>query len=841
MTNKILTLLIITLIFILPIAEVQGVTRYTRIANDDSFYIITGESTNSSNTHYNFYRLELDANTYDVISKEKFNKPDISLSAVRTRTSTPYYYSNRVVMNDGIYDINSLTELSGSVATFEEIAHDLEHIYLTTQNPKLSNYYDTLKHTYIAQSIFDPSSLNNQHITIHNNYYDNILNNGIDASNSFRIRFYPLSNGGLIHRTSTTTASYYYPSGTLAFISSADISQGFRLYAPELAPSGGNDAIYYYTNPNSAGSNVFVQKAQQNNTDAIRTITSSMSYIKSLTPVSSRSNYVYAVGYTTITGTPDYNVATMEVWDRLGNQISGFNSGTESTEYTFIAELETGDLAVIEHNTNLSKYKLLIYNPITLTIKQTINYDTTRILSVASKINNRKGIDTLQYNQMNSGVYSRPNGGFDAVPKIAYTYLNNGTQPSGVEITNVDLTNRILEMNLELDNNIDYYPLTFLVDDGDIMTTSNEKYGYYTLTDMALINSIDTGLISSGDEYNFTTFLSNDRFYIIDMNTTLLNTSASDYVTALFTINAKPLMGLVNRFSTPANSILTEYFGLYTPYPVAPFVDELLIETPHLIAYPQITGSSHDYTNLKILVDKYNNRYSINKKTYFEDGSSMQSGYTTWASLPTGTDSIENIGIALSSNATIDTTIDVYRTTNLPPLTTRSADTTYTTSKSMLVPILSSGTNKVMVAYSDSSTTEHANFEEWTITINTIGGDILGIGPSGEITETPGTTTITDGTPIFGGLLPDFMSTTQNSVMFYSFMIILIAMIIVFLIGQGSGYPLIGGIGAGAFGIMLFIYFALIGWLPAWLPVIGFVIAGLIGAGMVRNAFVGGN
>ena len=65
--------------------------------------------------------------------------------------------------------------------------------------------------------------------------------------------------------------------------------------------------------------------------------------------------------------------------------------------------------------------------------------------------------------------------------------------------------------------------------------------------------------------------------------------------------------------------------------------------------------------------------------------------------------------------------------------------------------------------------------------------------------------------------------------------------LIVFLIGAGSGYSMIGGIGAGAFGIMLFIYFALVGWLPAWIPVIGFVIAGLIGAGMIRNALVGGN
>lgn len=833
MKKQIITLLILTILLISPYAQsVDAITRYTRIANPDAFYIITGESTNSSNTHYNYYRIELNPTTHELINKTKFNRADTHYN--NRRISTPYFYDNKLLTGFGIYNIDTLNELSESTALFTETPSEHENL---NKNAKHHNHYEPLKKYYLTTTQPLASTLSG---VIVQDTHLNTVYDGVGMVGATFLNFiYGQPKGSYIRRTGTTSASYYYPSGKFAFSNSADMSSGFRLYASELLPSGSLDPAFYYTNPNSAGNNVFVQKRIQNNTDAVRTITSSLTYINSLTPVSSRSNYVYAVGYNTFIGdnSTAYNVSSIEVWDRTGNVISGFNSGTPDTQYNFITELETGGLAVIEENRNTSTYRLLIYNPLTLTVENTINYEQTELMTVSSRLKNTKGIDPVQYNQMNSGVYSREIGGFDAVPKDAYTFLETAIEPTNTTITNVDLTNRQYALEFTTTNNIDYYPLHFLVDDGEFKTTSTERYGYFILSDMTKINSVNTGSITSTDTYDFNTALSNNRFYVIDMNISLQNTSIADYVTTGIKLNDEPLFSIINQFNEPtAGSHINDFVGLYIEN-----IAGLELTTPHSIAYPQIAGTSLDYIGLKLLIDKHNNRWSANKIVYYSDGSNFESSFITWSPIQIpSSESITNITFDVGSSAVLDVDLDIYRQNNLPVMNTRNADSTYITAKNLLIPILKEGENKVYIIYSDAGTQQHANFYEWNINIDVIGGTILGIGPSGEITDTPTGEGVSQGSPILGGLLPDFMGTTQQSVMFYSFAITLLAMIIIFIMGAGAGYNIVGFIGALAFGTMLIIYFSIVGWLPAWIPVLGFVMAGLIGASMIRNAFVGG-
>lgn len=833
MNKTLLTLLILALFLINPYAQtVDAVSRYTRITGENPFYIITGESTNTSNTHFNYYRTQLDPTTYEIIDKTKILSTDTAYT--NSQPSTPHYYKNRLLFGNGLYDINTLTETPESIAswthTFNSDLHDGG--FLTFGDLKHAMYYNPISKIYITHSTRTGYSVTSY-------YYDHHINEiyslGASHISYPQIRPFPFING-ILHRTSTSSSAgqLFSPSGVLASTTPYTPSVQSRGYSIEQLHTS-TSPIYYYVGSTDTA---ILQKVMNNESTSVRTINTALTRIYSHTPVSSRSNYLYIVGYFTVVDPEgDYNVASIEVRDRSGNLVTGSNSGIPDTQYTNIIELETGDIGLIRHNTNISRYYLEIRDPLTLNLKKSIAYEETKLYTITSKLTDRYGIDPTQFNMLNSGVYSKENGGFDAVPKDAYIFSNNGSLPLGTTINNIDHTNRIYEITLELDANIDYYPLNYLVDDNDFKTDSNEKYGYFILTDMSLLQTINTGTITSTDTYELTTYLSNSRFYIIDANITLTNTSEIDTSTSTLELNQEPLFLLFNRHITPANSLLDSYIGIsYNPI----LTNDLALETPHLMAYPQIVNSAHDYTNIKILIDKYNNRYSTNSITYFNDGSSFDSGHTTWASLLTGTESIQNITLGVGTSTGVDADINVYRSNNLPILNTRNTDTTITTTKNMMVPILRSGTNKVNIIYSDYSTTQHANFEEWTIIINTIGGDILGIGPSGETTETT-PDQVPQGTLILGGLLPDFMPTTQQSVMFYALAITLFSMVIIFLMGAGTGYAPIGFISAIAFGFMFLTYFSIVGWLPAWIPVLGFVIAGLIGASMIRNAFVGGN
>jgi hypothetical protein len=59
------------------------------------------------------------------------------------------------------------------------------------------------------------------------------------------------------------------------------------------------------------------------------------------------------------------------------------------------------------------------------------------------------------------------------------------------------------------------------------------------------------------------------------------------------------------------------------------------------------------------------------------------------------------------------------------------------------------------------------------------------------------------------------------------------------IIGAGAGMIVIGFFVGLGFVFMMAIYFAIIGWLPAWIPIVAFVMTALIGANSIRNAFTG--
>jgi len=828
-TQRILTILLITLIFLTPIAtSVQAVERYTRITGNDPFYIITGESTNNSNTHFNYYRIELNPTTYEIINKTKILSSDLAYST-GGQPATPYYYNNRLVLPSGIYDIETLQELPQSIA---DLTSAPDYDYITSsyvQDRQNTNFYNPLTKHYYRYGLYFSGTFQGRLYA--DDYYYNSLYSAVTGTATPSGAFHPFSNGALMRRTTTSAGLLYYPDG-INTLSAGHLPGAQEAYSFEKIGSGGNDPAYYYYGV--TGSDDIRQVAMNNVSTLIRTITPTI-YPKSFTPVSSRSNYLYSAGFYRITGTPNRDVASIEVRDRNGVLVTGSNSIIANSSYNRIIELETGDIALIFQNTDTNNYNLQIKNTISLNTLETIDYNTTQLWSISSKLTNRKGIDPQQFIQISSGVYSREKGGFDAVPKMAYTYLLNGTEPTGVTITDIDLTNRILSFDLELSGDIDYYNIPFLVDDDDFKTTTNEKYGYMIPSDYSIVNTISTGLITSSDTYNFTTALSNNRFYIMDINATILNTTATpDYVVGLFAINGDPLFTLFNRV------IYDNQIQLVVPYGVPPYIEELQMHVPHLITYPDMSGSAHDYSNLKVFIDKYNNRYSISLKTYYEDSSVMDAGFINWVALPTGTDSITSLLISLTDNTSMNVDIDVYRTASLPKMNTKSADTTYYTSKVMNIPILDTGANKVLVSYSDYSTSQIANFQEWTININTIGGDIIGIGPSGDI-DAPivGNGLVSDDYLIFGGIIPNFMGTPANTTMFISLMLMVLVLIVGVIIGAGAGMIVIGFFVGLGFVFMMAIYFAIIGWLPAWIPIVAFVMTALIGANSIRNAFTG--
>jgi hypothetical protein len=441
--------------------------------------------------------------------------------------------------------------------------------------------------------------------------------------------------------------------------------------------------------------------------------------------------------------------------------------------------------------------------------------------------------------------YTHKTGGFDAVPKDAFMYLYNGTILPGLEYDELDLTNRFIEVTYSVDNNIDYYPLSFLVDDARFSTT--DTYGYIMLSDMTPVGSYNTGLLSPGrEDYNLTTNIIPSRYYLIDANITLDKTSTNKISSVGIGFNNFRYYDLI-RVHEPNETSFVNIMERKVMLGYR-YNNDAYLNTPSLISYPGFQNRELEYVNMRILVDMHNHRISTNMRAKWEILGWDDAGWTSWQTLestvggnyiPRG-DSITSFFVDVYGDSTAQVMYDIYRQPNVPSITSRPADNTFSNAKRLDTPILREGENKLLLIYNNKNVAENSNIIEWTYNVNMIGGEILGIPPT--ILPQPNGDTgalLPDDYQIFSGIIPNFMGTPQNTTMFIALILMVLVLIIGAIIGASAGMLVVGFFVGLGFVFMLAIYFALIGWLPAWIPIIAFVMTSLIGANSIRNAFTG--
>ena len=845
--TKILVLLIISIILIQPFTpSVEGITRYNRITENNPLYIFTTEATNSSTTHHALYRLELNPDTYAIINKQQVNG-SITTTSKETLTAgggkLPYFYDDKIITGTKEYNAYTLLETPFSTTMFKPVGQWNSH--------RTNSYGGLVYNPYNRLYLIGGSWISGFNVASETRIFDKLTGNdhhtelGVVTQSNLNNYFVYMPIGAFYRRTSGTSGdhSLYTISGHR--IAPAPNNLANNIVSIEQRRSGSNDPAYIY----SGGGSSITQFFMREDLASVRTIIPIIDNVLHHTPVSSRQNYLYMAGYSTIVANTTYNVASIEVRDRIGQLITGQNSVTPDTRYEFITELETGDIALIHRNMNTSRYRVEIRNPITLNLITSIDYDETPIYNIVSRLHNDFGIHPPQFVYTNLPETPRSNalGGFDSVPKDVYLYLYNTTLKEGLEYNEIDLTNRIVEVTYNVDNDIDFFPLSFLVDDA--RRDTNEAYGYLTLSDMTNIGSYNTGLLSPGKEtYNLTNNIIPSRYYFLDVNISIERTGTNNYSATRILFNDYQYYDIIRRYVQDSGSTFPDIMRRSVMLGYTGFNDSYLY-TPALVSYPGYTTNELDFVNLNIIIDKHNNRIAYKMDVYWNGLSVDNAGWTSFQSLNnalvgtgiSSSESITSFSVEVDTDTQSQVVMDVYRTTNSPIVSPREADNIFSNAKKLDTPILREGNNKILVMYSNTATPQHMNFDVWNYKVNMIGGDILGISPTILPQPPSAGEDLEQGTPLFGGLLPDFMPTTQQSAMVYAMGIILLVMIIVFLIGAGSGYAMAGGIGSLFFGIMLLLFFALFGWIPAWIPVIAFVIAGLLGANMIRNSLAGGN
>jgi len=861
-TNKILVLLIISILILQPlITSVQAINRYAEIEYGDKNYITITRDRNETSKERCVFRYDIDLKTEELIDCSGVTSP----TATANHAPTPSYEQNFIRGSLSIVNHHTLNPTDFSTARFNPTdctapcnVQISDIILGSTVNSQLR--YNPISDTYTwggTRSHPDSSSDYQRHIYTSTGRHilttDNLANN-LNARTLYNTRtglttYLGISDSTAAKRIFNTqyedlrvTENY-----TLTNLPGTQSSAPIALFAIDEYTTALLPVHYYHASRDDYNYNQYQLTSTGYN--LLRTVNIGADYrIRGMNVLHNNNNRLIITGHY-VDGADYFGFykvygTGLLITESMFSANSTIRNPTQLADGTIMWILDIPD-----SNRSFIEFR----DPVTFGLKSSseyprLEYEDIEVYGASARRFNDKGFNpSLRHDLTIRNDYSSQNLGsnrisyFDAVPKDVYHFLYDGTKNANWSYTDIDLTNRRVAVTISDAGNIDNLPISMLVTDG--RSDTNELYGYNVLEDMQFVESVNTGLQGGAGKdathYNFSNILSSNRFYILDVNITNTRTSTNnisqvgfilgDSAFTDFSTSANSIQTIIERQYAGAGSILGNHAGLK--------VDERF--DLQLLGYSSTGANDLNYLNIKVYVDTFNNMYSHKLTSYYDTEPPKINGFTHWKSF--GSQTLRGFSLITDVNTEGQVIIDVYRRNSIPSMTARIADSTFSNAKVLPIQILREGTNTIEIAYTPSGTGQHANNVVWEYDVTMINGAILGI-PSTILPQPSDPDSgVGQGSPLFGGLLPDFMSTTQQSAMFYAFAIIILVMIITFLIGHGAGYPLIGGIGSMAFMFMLIFYFSLVGWLPLWIPVLGFIIASLLGAGMVRRALVGGS
>jgi hypothetical protein len=853
MKKTLILILLLTILTISTISPALAINRYTMIETPERkelgfmrYTDMTGPSVawwRQPDANFGYFLINIENGTIRQIGDERYT----STGSFQLLGSPPKIFDRYVFSpNDEIMDIYSLQNINSLSSQYN--IKSIPSYYSGWENNRNFYYNPFIKTisssgtsvtistpiTYrTISAIGIPSSSGG--ITLLSGTHSDSGTQRITRSNNYY--------GLMTSRTGSTNVVYNNKLEKIAYPSFDN------LYFPQQNPT--STSAYGFS-----GSS-FTQYSIINNLSTTRTINLGAGHtIQGLEIL--KNNRVLVVGK--YVDSPD-TFGFHSIYDNSGNLITNSLWAANSTIKNPV-QVDDTTIAWILHTLDNDRHYLEFRDTTTFGLKSgypreyfTHNDVEQWITGISNKVNYDDGHNPSAYRPAEFGIVCSTNpctdksntiSNIDIVPKDAYLYMYNGTKPANWEYTDIDFTNRKIAVTITDAGNIDNLPITFLASDGRKDTT--ESYGYIIREDLTFLQNLNTGLMggSSPDNttLNLTNIIANDRLYVFDINMSIARTADNIVSNAYFYIDdvAEPYeIGIADINIFPSYSLTREYKDRNATHLLGNniYLTRQKDRPALLIGYDADNNKELDFVNLRLYMDTKNDMNSIRMQYKYSGESFKDAGYVYYLTQD-ATKAHKYIHFFTGADTEAQIVVDVYRMNTIPTMTPQNRDVSFSNAYALPVQILREGKNTIEVSYSPSGTGQHANNVVWEYDVTMINGAILGI-PSTILPQPPSSDDgVEQGSSLFGGLLPDFMPTTQQSATIYGFAIILLVMLIVFLIGHGSGYAMMGGIGAMGFGIMLLLFFSIIGWIPAWIPVVSFVIAGLIGASIIKNSFSSG-
>jgi len=833
--KKTITILLLLTLILAPLntLNVEGINRYTELSYEPQHYVFIHRSMNTTHP-WNMCLDRLNLNTGEIIEIECTTG---SSSNPKYSTST-FYQDRNFIGYTNQFNHNTLNPTS--LGTFINPSHYMDG---RGYNPTLSNTYNPISRVYHiggrtgSQSITDRQIF---HQMITNQVLFNINQTGVNRVNH---AYSDVLGTTLQYGAGMSAPSKYYDilynsmTGTPPPIyreirTDYDTSTAIEKYAV-----GGTTPRYaYYSAGITTNLNLIYQHDLLAGLNLSRTITLNTDHrISSLAILHNSGHRLLVTGHQWVDGN---KTAYFLIYDRLGQIINGL-SWFQNTTLTYGTELSDGTIALIHQDIDTDRYTIQFRHPYTLNhVYSQVSYDDgIKIHGLTDRRFNDYGYRSDLLSPLYS-MESRSNklSDIDVVPEDVYKFLYDGTIQEGYEYNIIDLTNKKVSVTITGLGDVDNLPLNFLVSNGRHDTTG--IWGYHTLTDMTYHSSYNTGLIggATGDTLytNFSSVLQNNRLYVLDQNITLSRLSGSlGYATlGLYENQNEGMSGSIavigSHRTTQSDDAL---IGNYTT-----FRTNSLLKAELMSNSPTLNEDDFLYYNIKTYLDTGHKRYSHKVTAYYDNQAPIELGFTYWKTYTANT--LRGFELSVWDNHETQVIMDVYSTGTLPSMIGRSASSDFDGARILPTQILREGNNQIYVSYSPTSSVNYADNILWEYEVIMIDGSILGV-PSTILPQPPPGSQVPSDYQIFSGIIPNFMGTPQNTTMFIALVLMVLVLIIGAIIGAGSGMIVLGFFVGLGFVFMLAIYFALIGWLPAWIPVIAFVMTALIGANSIRNAFTG--